>query len=150
MDKQRMTAIRIVTVFILILTAGAGTVAAKPQPKEAAHPIAGIWTNPDYNGQGRSARVSYKSTGGNTFLYNACDNADGSGDVYTGKVIYKKTWKNAKGYRYGLSTVTLSQIGMSWETLDRISPDGKTLEVQPGVKEINPKGARYSVYKRLN
>ena len=114
-------------------------------PGAPAHPIAGVWTNPAYDGQGRSGRVVYTANADGSFNYTAYDKADGSGDAYKGKVVYKKTWKDAKGYLYGLSTVTL-EYGMSWETLDRISPDGKTLEVEPGVKEINPKGPRYSIY----
>jgi hypothetical protein len=37
---------------------------------------------------------------------------------------------------------------MSWETLDRIAADGSTLEVQSGVRKINPKGPRHSIYYR--
>jgi hypothetical protein len=133
----------------LIATAGYFPLAAKPRPAVAPpHPIAGVWVNPDYDGQGRSGRVSYEATGNGTYLYSACDNADGSGEVYTGKVVFKKTWRDAKGFRYGIATVTLDGMGMSWDTLDRISPDGNTLEVQPGAAAIDPKNPRYSVYTR--
>ncbi len=139
-----MNASRCLIIGLLICLLAAADAAAQPVP---AHAIAGVWTNPDYNGQGRSGRVVYKAGGKNVFLYTACDNADGSGNVYTGKVVYKKVWKGAKGYWYGLSTVTL--MGMSWETLDRISPDGRTLEVQPGGGQtMDPKNPRYSVYTK--
>ncbi len=117
-------------------------------PGSPVHAIAGTWTNPDYDGEGRSAKVVYTPRKGGGFDYTAYDNADGSGQAYEGKAVYKKTWSDKKGFSYGLSTVTLTEFGMSWETLDRISPNGKILEVQPGVTEIDPEGARYSIYYR--
>ncbi|MBN2352314.1 MAG: hypothetical protein JXD23_07080 [Spirochaetales bacterium] len=143
-------------VVVLVLTfsacvkrGGEASPPAVPQaPGSPVHAIAGTWINPDYNGEGRSAKVVYTARKDGGFDYAAYDNADGSGEVYKGKAVYKKIWKDKKGYSYGLSTVTLAEFGMSWETLDRISPDGKTLEVQPGASKIDPKGARYSVYHR--
>lgn len=122
---------------------------AAPAPAgEGVHPIAGVWTNPAYDNEGRSGRVVYTPKPDGSFAYSAFDRSDGSGEEYTGNVVYKKIWTDAKGFHYGISTVTLTEYGMSWETLDRISPDGKSLEVQSGVTEINPKGPRYSIYFR--
>jgi hypothetical protein len=109
--------------------------------------VEGSWVNTDYDGQGRSARVVYEKKADGSFRYMAYDNSDGSGNVYTGSVRYKETWTDAQGNRMGRSIVDL-EGGMSWETLDRISADGSTLEVQSGVDEINPEGPRYSIYYR--
>ena len=125
MHEHRLTVV--ITAVYLLLVTSAVAVPIAAQPKTPAHPIVGIWTNPAYNGEGRSARVVYQPDGKGGFIYTAYDNADGSGAAYKGKAVYKKTWKDKKGFRYGLSTVTLDQFGMSWETLDRISPDGKTM-----------------------
>jgi hypothetical protein len=110
-------------------------------------PIIGTWINPDYNNDGRSARVEYAANTDGTIGYAAFDKADGSGNVYKGTVKYLERWTDGEGRQCGRSIVTLD-IGMSWETLDRISADGKTLEVQSGVKAIDPSGPRYSVYYR--
>jgi len=56
-------------------------------------------------------------------------------------------WVDSEGRRVGKSEVTL-EGGMSWETLDRISVDGTTLEVQSGVDKIDANGPRYSIYYR--
>ncbi|MBN1797835.1 MAG: hypothetical protein JW822_04635 [Spirochaetales bacterium] len=110
-------------------------------------PIIGTWINADYNNDGRSARVDYIAGSDGTISYAAFDKADGSGNVYKGTVKYLERWTDTEGRQCGKSIVTLD-LGMSWETLDRISADGKTLEVQSGVSEIDPKGPRYSVYYR--
>ncbi len=107
--------------------------------------IIGIWVNPDYNGQGRSAKLVYTERADGTIIYKAYDNSDGSGNVYSGEVVYEKMWVDSEGRRVGKSVVTL-EGGMSWETLDRISVDGTTLEVQSGVDKIDPNGPRYSIY----
>ena len=109
--------------------------------------IAGEWINKDYDSDNRSAKLVYTRTGDNTYSYKAYDKSDGSGNVYTGKAVYKKRWFDDKGNLLGESNVSL-EGGMSWETLDRISKDGKTLEVQSGVKKIDPSGPRYSIYYR--
>jgi hypothetical protein len=109
--------------------------------------IIGIWVNPDYNGEGRSAKLVYTERADGTIIYKAYDNSDGSGNVYSGEVEYKKMWVDSEGRRVGKSVVTL-EGGMSWETLDRISVDGTTLEVQSGVDKIDPNGPRYSIYYR--
>ena len=110
------------------------------------HNIVGAWVNPEYD-EGRSARVVYSLNSDGTYTYLAFDRVDGSGDVYEGTVEYLKTWIDEAGRSCGQSIVTLNN-GMSWETLDRIGADGSTLEVQSGVRKINPKGARYSIYYR--
>ena len=109
--------------------------------------VIGIWVNPDYNGKGRSAKLEYTEGADGTILYKAYDNSDGSGNVYSGEVEYEKMWVDSEGRRVGKSVVTL-EGGMSWETLDRISGDGTTLEVQSGVDKIDPNGPRYSIYYR--
>lgn len=109
--------------------------------------IVGTWINRDYDGKGRSGMVVYEKLGDGTYAYKAYDNSDGSGNVYEGTVVYQETWSDGEGRQMGRSSVTLDN-GMSWVTLERISADGSTLEVQPGVDEINPKGARYSIYYR--
>ncbi len=111
------------------------------------HRIVGAWENPDYNDEGRAARVVYSLDADGTFTYLAFDRLDGSGKVFEGTVTYIKTWIDEQGRSCGESTVTLDN-GMSWNTLDRIGVDGNTLEVQSGVRKINPKGPRYSIYFR--
>jgi hypothetical protein len=109
------------------------------------HPIAGTWINPDYNDEGRSARVVYTLNGDGTYTYLAFDQVEG-GQAYEGTVEYVKTWTDEEGRSCGQSVVTLG--GMAWDTLDRIAVDGSTLEVQSGVSKINPRGPRYSIYYR--
>ena len=109
--------------------------------------IIGVWVNPDYDGEGRSGKLVYTEQADGTILYKAYDNSDGSGNVYSGEVVYQKIWSDTEGRRMGNSKVTL-EGGMSWETLDRISADGSTLEVQSGVDKIDPNGPRYSIYYR--
>jgi len=110
-----------------------------------AHGIAGTWINPEYNDEGRSARLVYSLNADGTYAYLAFDRVEG-GEVYEGTVKYLKTWVDEEGRSCGQCVVTLG--GMSWETLDRIAADGSTLEVQSGVRKINPKGPRYSIYYR--
>ena len=122
--------------------------ANEPAPGAQAggsHDIVGTWINPEYNDEGRSARVVYSLNPDGTYTYLAFDTIEG-GEVYEGTVKYLKTWVDEQGRSCGQSVVTLR--GMSWDTLDRISADGSTLEVQSGVRKINPKGARYSIYYR--
>jgi hypothetical protein len=122
--------------------------ANEPAPGAQAggsHDIVGTWINPEYNDEGRSARVVYSLNADGTYTYLAFDTIEG-GEVYEGTVKYLKTWVDEQGRSCGESVVTMR--GMSWNTLDRISADGSTLEVQSGVREINPKGARYSIYYR--
>jgi len=109
--------------------------------------IIGIWVNPDYDGQGRSAKLVYTERADGKIIYKAYDKSDGSGNVYSGEVVYKKMWVDPEGRRVGKSVVTL-EGGMSWETLDRISVDGTTLEVQSGTDQIDPDGPQYSIYYR--
>jgi hypothetical protein len=109
--------------------------------------VIGIWVNPDYNGKGRSAKLVYTEQADGTIIYKAYDNTDGSGNVYSGEVVYEKMWADSEGRRVGRSKVTL-EGGMSWVTLDRISVDGTTLEVQSGVDKIDPNGPQYSIYYR--
>jgi hypothetical protein len=113
----------------------------------SVHRIVGAWENPDYDDEGRAARVVYSLNADGTFTYLAFDRLDGSGETYEGTATYIRTWIDAEGRSCGESTVTLSN-GMSWNTLDRISVDGTTLEVQSGVRSIDPKGPRYSIYRR--
>jgi len=110
-----------------------------------AHRIAGTWINPEYNDEGRSARLVYSLNADGTYTYLSFDRIEG-GEVYEGTVKYLKTWVDEEGRSCGQCVVTLG--GMSWETLDRIAADGSTLEVQSGVRKINPKGPRYSIYYR--
>ena len=110
-----------------------------------AHAIAGTWINPEYNDEGRSARLVYTLNADGSYAYLAFDRIEG-GQVYEGTVKYLKTWVDEEGRSCGHCTVTLG--GMSWDTLDRIAADGSTLEVQSGVSKINPKGPRYSIYYR--
>jgi hypothetical protein len=123
---------------------GAGESASAPEVG-GTHGIAGTWVNPEYNDEGRSARVVYSPKADGTYTYLAFDRVEG-GEVYEGTVEYLKTWVDEEGRSCGQCTVTLG--GMSWETLDRISTDGSTLEVQSGVRKINPDGPRYSIYYR--
>lgn len=109
------------------------------------HNIVGTWVNPDYNDEGRSARLVYSLNEDGTYTYMAFDRIDG-GEVHEGTAKYLKTWIDEEGRSCGQSVVNLG--GMSWETLDRISVDGSTMEVQSGVRKINPKGPRYSIYYR--
>lgn len=109
--------------------------------------IIGTWINKDYNSDKRSAKLVYTANSDGTFSYIVYDNTDGSGNKYEGTVTYKEQWTDSQGRLYSKSIVKLLG-GMSWEALDRISADGKTLEVQSGVTEINPKGPRYSIYYR--
>jgi hypothetical protein len=129
--------------------AGSTKAAAQTAPQNvdpSVHRIVGAWENPDYNSEGRSARVVFSLNGDGTFTYLAFDRLDG-GEVYEGVVTYIRTWTDEQGRSCGECTVTLNN-GMSWNTLDRISVDGNTLEVQSGVRKINPEGARYSIYYR--
>jgi len=127
--------------------AGTGESASGTAPSGTAgeHNIAGTWINPEYNDEGRSARVVYTLNADGTYTYLAFDRVEG-GDVYEGIVKYVKIWVDEQGRSCGQSVVTLG--GMSWDTLDRISADGSTLEVQSGVRKINPDGPRYSIYYR--
>ena len=109
--------------------------------------IIGIWVNSEYNNDGRSAKVEYIADSDGTITYFAYDNDDGSGNVYKGTVKYLEMWTDSEGRLCGKSIVTLS-MGMSWETLDRISADVLTLEVQSGTDKIDPNGPRYSIYYR--
>jgi hypothetical protein len=121
-------------------TSGTGAAGAA-----GAHNIVGTWINPEYNDEGRSARVVYSLNADGTYTYLAFDRIEG-GDVYEGTVKYLKTWVDEEGRSCGQSVVTLG--GMSWDTLDRISVDESILEVQSGVRKIDPKGPRYSIYYR--
>ncbi len=109
--------------------------------------IDGAWINPDYDNDGRSGKVVYTKTGEGMYNYEAVDKSDGSGNVYPGTAKYIERYIDSEGRLCGKSLVTL-EGGMSWETLDRISADGNTLELQSGVTQINPDGARYSIYYR--
>ena len=109
------------------------------------HEITGTWINPEYNDKGRSARLVYSLNADGTYTYLAFDSIEG-GEVYEGSVKYLKTWTDDEGRSCGQCMVTLG--GRSWETLDRISADGSTLEVQSGVRKIDPNGSRYSIYYR--
>jgi hypothetical protein len=109
--------------------------------------IDGIWINPDYDSEGRSGKVVYMKTAEGMYDYEAIDKSDGSGNIYPGTVKYIERYIDTEGRLCGKSLVTL-EGGMSWETLDRINVDGNTLELQSGVAQIDPNGARYSVYYR--
>lgn len=109
--------------------------------------LVGTWMNLKYNGEGRSAKLEYSLKPDGAISYVAYDNDDGSGKKYEGTITYKEKWIDSQGRICGKSMVTLSD-GMSWETLDRISVDGKTLEVQSGTPKIDPNGPRYSIYYR--
>jgi len=114
---------------------------------DSSQAIIGTWINKEYNGDKRSAKLVYTANSDGTISYVVYDSTDGSGNKYEGTVTYKEQWADSQGRLCGKSIVKLFG-GMSWETLDRISADGKTLEVQSGVAEINPKGPRYSIYYR--
>lgn len=116
-------------------------------PADSDQAVIGTWINKDYNSDKRSAKLVYTANSDGTFSYVVYDNTDGSGNKYEGTVTYKEQWTDSQGRLYSKSIVKLLG-GMSWEALDRISADGKTLEVQSGVTEINPKGPRYSIYYR--
>ncbi|MFW6138726.1 MAG: hypothetical protein ACOC7U_06110 [Spirochaetota bacterium] len=120
---------------------------AEQSGEAGALEVTGTWVNTEYDGQNRSAMVVYKRRADGSFSYTAYDNSDGSGNVYKGTVRYQKTWTDDQGRRLGRSVVQL-EGGMSWNTLDRISVDGSTLEVQSGVDQIDPNGPRYSIYYR--
>ncbi len=118
-----------------------------PAQDAGKHNIVGTWINPEYNSEGRSARLVYSLNEDGTYTYLAFDTADGGGEVYEGTVSYSKIWTDEQGRSCGVCVVTLHG-GMSWESLDRISVDGSTLEVQSGVRKINPEAPRYSIYYR--
>jgi hypothetical protein len=124
---------------------GSAEISGSAEQAGDAHEIAGTWVNPEYNDEGRSARLVYSPDSDATYTYLAFDRIEG-GEVYEGTAEYLKTWIDEEGRSCGQCIVTLR--GMSWETLDRISADGSTLEVQSGVREINPKRSRYSIYYR--
>ena len=109
--------------------------------------VVGTWTNPNYNQDNRSAKLVYTLNADGTLSYIAYDKDDGSGNKYEGTVTYKEQWMDSDGRLNGKSMLTL-EGGMSWETLDRISADGNTLEVQSGTSDIDPNGSRYSIYYR--
>ena len=128
---------------------GSATASSQTAPQTvdpSVHRIVGAWVNPDYNDEERAARLVYSLNADGTFTYMAFDRLDG-GEVYEGTVTYISTWVDEAGRSCGECTVTLDN-GMSWRTLDRISVDGNTLEVQSGVRTINPQGPRYSIYYR--
>ncbi len=105
----------------------------------------GTWINTNYDGQGRSGMVVYMQEDGGSITYSAYDNSDGSGNIYKGSVQILSEWTDDEGRIYTQSKVTLED-GMAWDTLSRISADGKTLEVQPEATEIDPNNSRYSIY----
>ena len=105
----------------------------------------GTWINTDYDGQGRSGMVVYMQEDGGSITYSAYDNSDGSGNIYKGNVQILSEWTDDEGRIYTQSKVTLED-GMAWDTLSRISADGKSLEVQPEATEIDPNNSRYSIY----
>ena len=105
----------------------------------------GTWINADYDGQGRSGMVVYIQEDNGSITYSAYDNSDSSGNVYKGSVQILSEWTDDEGRIYTQSKVTLED-GMAWDTLSRISADGKTLEVQPEATEIDIDDSRYSIY----
>ena len=105
----------------------------------------GTWINTEYDGQGRSGMVVYIQETDGTITYSAYDNSDGSGNEYKGSVRFLSEWTDDEGRIYTQSNVTLED-GMAWDTLSRISVDGKTLEVQPEATEIDINYSRYSIY----
>lgn len=123
---------------------GSKPVASLP---DSATAILGTWANKAYDDQQRSGRVTYTRSSEDAIRYVATDMSDGTGKRYPGSVVFHEQWTGDDGYRHAVSTVTLD-AGFAWKTLSRISPDGKTLEVQSGVEKINPNGPRYSVYYR--
>ena len=109
--------------------------------------LIGIWINTEYNNKNRSAMVVYDDRSDGTLVYTAYDNADGSGDSYSGTVEITKTWTDPEGRTMIKSLVKMTG-GMSWNTLTRMSGDGAVLEVQSGTETINPDGPQYSIYYR--
>ena len=105
----------------------------------------GTWINADYDGQGRSGMVVYIQEDNGSITYSAYDNSDSSGNVYKGSVQILSEWTDDEGRIYTQSKVTLED-GMAWDTLSRVSADGKTLEVQPEATEIDYNNSRYSIY----
>ena len=105
----------------------------------------GTWINTEYDGQGRSGMVLYIQEADGTITYSAYDNSDGSGNVYKGSVQILSERTDDEGRIHTQSKVTLED-GMAWDTLSRVSADGKTLEVQPEATEIDPNDSRYSIY----
>ncbi len=105
----------------------------------------GTWINTEYDDQGRSGMVVYIQEADGTITYSAYDNSDGSGNVYKGSVQILSERTDDGGRIYTQSKVTLED-GMAWDTLSRVSADGKTLEVQPEATEIDPDNSRYSIY----
>ena len=105
----------------------------------------GTWINTEYDGQGRSGMVVYIQETDGTITYSAYDNSDGSGNEYRGSVRFLSEWTDDEGRIYTQSNVTLED-GMAWDTLSRISVDGKTLEVQPEATEIDINDSVYSIY----
>ena len=83
---------------------------------------------------------TWKDSGGNTLF-----TSDGSGNVYKGSVQFLSKWTDDEGRVYAQCKVTLEE-GMAWDTLSRVSADGKTLEVQPDATEIDTNNSRYSIY----
>jgi len=107
--------------------------------------LIGTWINTGYDNQDRSGMVVYMLEADGTITYSAYDNSDGSGNVYKGSVQFLSKWFDDEGIVYAQSKVTLEE-GMSWDTLSRVSADGKTLEVQPDATEIDINDSRYSIY----
>ncbi len=105
----------------------------------------GAWINTEYDGQGRSGMVVYRQETDGTITYSAYDNSDGSGNEYKGSVRFLSEWTDDEGRIYTQSNVTLED-GMAWDTLSRISVDGKTLEVQQEATEIDINDSVYSIY----
>lgn len=105
----------------------------------------GTWINAEYDGQGRSGMIVYIQKADGTIDYSAYDNSDGSGNVYKGSVQILSERTDDEGRIYIQSKVTLED-GMAWDTLSRVSTDGKTLEVQPEATEIDSNNSRYSIY----
>ena len=105
----------------------------------------GTWINIEYDGQDRSAMVVYMQEADETISYSAYDNSDGSGNVYKGSIQFLSNWTDDEERVYAQCKVTLEE-GMAWDTLSRVSADGKTLEVQPDATEIDINDSRYSIY----
>ena len=105
----------------------------------------GTWINTDYDDQDRSAMVVYVQEADETISYSAFDKSDGSGNVYKGIVQFLSKWTDDEGRVYAQCKVTLEE-GMAWDTLSRVSADGKILEVQPDATEIDTNNSRYSIY----
>jgi len=86
----------------------------------------GTWINTDYDNQDRSGMVVYVQEVDETISYSAYDKSDGSGNVYKGSVQFLSKWTGDEGRVYTQCKVTLEE-GMAWNTLSRVSKDGKTL-----------------------